>query len=193
MRRWRRPRSWFMLTLSLSIINVSFARPSRDSFTTDISIYTSDAAPHTQSRALAPHAIPPRSLTPHDYGFQNFLHLGGGWNLYYSSWPTSIFPVQPAVWALRQLYTSMEVNGGSIWRLSPPRYEIPLRVGNVLLTMESNQPIEWDLVSAFGTKLLYYMDRGFVGLYSLMLSHAANDATVFVSLKVIDKARGLRG
>ncbi len=87
----------------------------------------------------------------------------------------------------------MEVNGGSIWRLSPPRYEIPLRVGNVLLTMESNQPIEWDLVSAFGTKLLYYMDRGFVGLYSLMLSHAANDATVFVSLKVIDKARGLRG
>lgn len=57
--------------------------------------------------------------------------------------------------------------------------------------MTSNQPIEWDVVMAFGTKLLYYMDRGFVGLYRLMLSNVANDATIFVTLKVMDRRRGL--
>lgn len=84
----------------------------------------------------------------------------------------------------------MEVNGGSIWRLSPPRYEIPLRVGNVLLTMESNQPIEWDLVMLFGTKMLGYLDRGFVGLFRLVLSHAANEATIFVTLRIVGRGDG---
>lgn len=87
----------------------------------------------------------------------------------------------------------MKVNGGSIWKLSPPLHNIPLRVGNVLLTMESDQPIEWDLVATFGAKLLHYMDRGFVGLYRLMLSNAANDVTIFVTLKVIEKGRGPKG
>lgn len=187
MRCWLPSLPWVLFILTFPLIIAGLVHPPYQPSTKDIRIYAPNAVTNMQSRALALHPNQRISLSPRDYGYQNFLNLGGGWNLYYSSWPALIFPVQPAVWALRRLYHSMEVNAGSIWRLSAPRYEIPLTLGNVFLLMESDQPIEWDLVMMFGKKLLDYTDEGFTGLYRLMLSHAQNQVTIFVTLKVIER------
>ena len=166
------------------------ARPPYEVAIAETSLRNSDhdipaTLPLSQSTPLAPRSLNPVSSNS---GFQAFLHLGAGWNLYYSSWIGTSFPTQPAAWALSHLYSSMVTNAGSIWRLSPPLHRIPLRVGNVDFLMEcSDEPIPWDLVVLFGRRLLAITNGGWTGLYQLMLSHAESGMTVDVVLRVANE------
>jgi len=163
----------------------SNALPSHVPNTKDISIYNPIPA---ASPPPPPTYISPRSLTPRDYGYQAFLILGAGWNLYYSSWTSSSLPIQPAAWALTRLYINMVSNAGSIWRLSPPLHTVPLQVGNVNLLMEcAEEPIPWDLVLLFGHRLLAITQGGWTGLYRVMLSHAESGMSVNVVLRVVER------
>lgn len=55
-------------------------------------------------------------------GFQNFLNLGAGWNMYYSSWNAIALPVQLASLDLIRLYSTIIANAAGVWRVAPPRY-----------------------------------------------------------------------
>ena len=189
MRCWQRSFQLCILIPSIFFTNV-IARPSEGVDTKSNSIYDPliDTDRHTRlsSSPLNPISTYPPSLTTRDDGYQAFLHLGDGWNLYYSSWSSTGLPIAPAAWALAQLYSNMAQNAGSIWRLSPPLHSIPLRMGNVYLVMECpEEGIPWDLVQLFGEKLLDMTEKGWLGLYSLRLSNAAKEMTISIILRTV--------
>lgn len=191
--RWRPSFSSVAFVFIFLFLADCGARPSHEPATKDISIRTRNII-HDSSNApsLSPSWRTPRSLQMRgdgeDAGHQSFISLGSGWNLYYSSWSSSILPVQPAAWALRQLYTNVATNAGTIWRLSPPRHYLPLAIGNVMLLIECHEePIPWALVQAFGRLMLAKVDGGWTGLYEMLFSNAKNDVTISVILKVVGR------
>ena len=189
MRCWQRSFRLCILVLFTFLIN-SIAWPSTGLKTKDTSIYNSYLGSDHHTRASIPPLTAvsnrPRSLAVRDDGYQAFLYLGGGWNLYYSSWSSIGLSIAPASQALTRLYTSIAENAGSIWRLSPPLHSIPLRVGNVFLLMECpEEGIPWDLVQLFGEKLLDMTRKGWLGLYSLTLSNAAKEMTIRIVLRTV--------
>ena len=189
MRCWQ-PLSLLILCFSVSYNNTAQAASLPD--ITNITPYNFNTISEHHTPASLPSPSPisanPYSLTARSDGYQAFLHLGDGWNLYYSSWASMSLPVQPAVWALNRLYTNMARDGGSIWRLSPPLHTIPLKVGNIYLWMNcQEEPIPWDLVQLFGEKMLGFTRRGWTGLYELSLSNAARDVTISVILRIVNQ------
>ena len=190
MRCWQPFHPSYIHLLCFAFFTQTNARPSNEVAVADTLFHSSHHDIFGAPSFLESNPLTPRFSNPisSNTGFQAFQYLGGGWNLYYSSWIGTSSPIQPAAWALSQLYSSMVTNGGSIWRLLQPLHRIPLRVGNVDFLMEcTDEPIPWDLVVLFGRRLLAITNGGWTGLYQLMLSNAENDVTVYVVLSVVDE------
>jgi len=64
-------------------------------------------------------------------GYQRFLNLGAGWNMYYSSWHAIALPVQLASLDLVRLYSTIIANAAGVWRVALPRYVYPSAKGDV--------------------------------------------------------------
>ena len=176
------------------------ARPSPGSESEDVCIPNlnpfCDKSVHTLPPRPPDTSLTRRSVTDLGGGWQFFLQLNADWNLYYSSWASTSLPIQPAAWALTRLYRNMVDNAGSIWRLSPPRHDLELQVGNVLLSMNCREePIPWDLVWLFAQKLLDLTEGGWTGIYSLMVRYSQaetlndprTEMSVQIILKVVDR------
>ena len=86
----------------------------------------------------------------------------------------------------------MVSNGESIRRLSQARKNIEQRAGNVCLLMEClHEPILWDFAVLLGQRMLEMTEDDWKGLFRLMLTHAKNDMTIYVILRVVDRVRNI--
>lgn len=119
--------------------------------------------------------------------FQHFfLDIGNGWNMFYSSWHSSMVPVAPAAWALSNIYASVLVQAQSTWRKGPPSRVIKANVGPVQLLMICvERPIPWDFVEKFSQELLRMTTEGWTGLYQVLLTQAVDDVSIGVELSII--------
>jgi len=118
--------------------------------------------------------------------FQHAFDIGNGWNMYYSSWPAAILPVQPAAWALVNLYMSIVLQAKAAWKRGPPQHSYTMSFGKILIVMVCPQkPIPWQFVVNFAEKLLSITEGGWTGVYSVMLSQAATDVSIVVELKIL--------
>lgn len=97
-------------------------------------------------------------------GFQHFLDIGNGWNMYYSSWHASALPIQPAAWALTGLYAHIATNVRSTWRNGPPQHAIVAAIGQIQIAMIcKEQPIPWDFVENFASRMSDMTQAGWTG------------------------------
>ncbi len=131
-----------------------------------------------------------RSLSPRvsaeEIGFQSFIDVGNGWNFYYSSWHAASLPLQPAAWALTNLYASMLVQAQSTWRKGPPQNILPLVFGQIQLIMICpDSPIPWQIVENFASEMLRITGEGWTGLYQILLSQAGEDVSIGIQLTIL--------
>jgi len=106
--------------------------------------------------------------------------------MYYSSWPVAILPVQPAAWALVNIYTSIMIQAKTSWRKGPPQNGFTMTFGKIQIIMACpQQPIPWQFIENFVQKLLLITEGGWTGVYTVMLSQAASDISIGVELRVI--------
>ena len=118
--------------------------------------------------------------------FQNVFDIGNGWNMYHSSWPAAILPIQPAAWALTTLYVSVMTHARTSWSTGPPQNSLVSTFGGIRLLMACpQQPIPWQFVAKFAEKLLQITEGGWTGVYSVMLSQAGTDVEIVVELSVL--------
>lgn len=118
--------------------------------------------------------------------FHHAFDIGNDWNMYYSSWPAALLPVQPAAWALVNLYMSIKLQTKSTWSKGPPQHSFTATFGKIQISMLCLQrPIPWLFVENFAEKLLMITKGGWTGVYSVMLSQAVNDITIVVELMVV--------
>lgn len=118
--------------------------------------------------------------------FQSFLDIGLGWNIYYSSWQAAALPVQPAAWALTNLYASMMLHARGEWRKKAPSHMLQTTFGQIQLNMLCpERTISWDLVENLASHMLSITEGGWTGLYKFVLSHAADDVAVAVELSIL--------
>ena len=121
-----------------------------------------------------------------EHSYQSFLEIGNGWNMYYSSWHAAALPIQPAAWALTNLYASMVAQAQGPWRKLPAQAFLLLNIGQVELRLVgSGQGIPWDFVEKFATHMLQITNGGWTGLYQVLLSQAESDTTIGVELLVL--------
>lgn len=111
--------------------------------------------------------------------------IGNGWNMYYSSWPSAFLPVQPAAWALVNLYMSIVLQAKNHWSKGPPQHGFTMSFGKIQIIMACPQkPIPWVFIMKFAEQLLKITEGGWTGVYSVMLSQAASDVSIAIELKV---------
>lgn len=139
-----------------------------------------DAGIKNAARYLSPRT------SAEEIGFQSFIDVGNGWNFYYSSWHAASLPIQPAAWALTNLYASMLVQAQSTWRKGPPQKIIPLAIGQLQLIMICPEnPIPWQVVESFASEMLRITGDGWTGLYQMLLSQAATDVSIGIQLTIL--------
>lgn len=125
-------------------------------------------------------------LLRRSHGFQSYLDIGSGWNMYYSSWPSIALPVQPAAWALTNLYASILLHARGKWSKSPPQYGFTITYGGLRILMDCPQkPIPWLFVGNLAEKLLQITEGGWTGVYEVLLSQAESDITIGLQLKIV--------
>ena len=118
--------------------------------------------------------------------FQRFLEIGNGWNMYYSSWNSAGLPLQPAVWALTQLYATIQVQAKGPWRKGPPQQVVRLVLGQIQLIMICpEKPISWDFVQRFATQMLTLTNQGWTGVYKFVLSQSELEMNIGVELNIL--------
>ena len=72
------------------------------------------------------------------------------------------------------------------WASLPPQNNLSLMYGGVHIIMHcQEQPIPWLFVEKFADTLLQMTKSGWTGLYSVMLSQTATDATIQVVLNIV--------
>ncbi|KAF6222051.1 hypothetical protein HO133_001137 [Letharia lupina] len=172
------PHLLLLTFLSLTSLTSCHPRPRDDPATTPSSSIPSTSA-HNGG-----HTGP--SLARRGIGFRDFLDIGGGWNMYYSAWPAVALPVQPAAWALANLYASILVQARGKWTASPPRHSFTVTYGGIRILMHCPQkPIPWLFVGNFAEKLLQITEAGWTGVYLVMLSQPETDVSIRVQLTVV--------
>lgn len=106
--------------------------------------------------------------------------------MYYSSWHAAALPIQPAAWALTNLYTAIMVQAQSTWRKGQPTPLLQASIGNLQLVMMcAERPIPWDFVENFTKYMLAITKGGWTGTYQVMLSQAATDVAIGVELTIV--------
>ena len=118
-------------------------------------------------------------------GFQSFFDIGLGWNMYFSSWHAASLPIQPAAWALTNLYAAILTQAqGSRRKLFSDKMLIAT-TGRIQLRMLSDHPIPWIFVERFAAHMLSITKGGWTGLYQVLLSQADTDTTITVELSIL--------
>ena len=174
--------------LSLTSLTTCHPRPRDSSIpaTSNLSksTQTSDhLLPDPQSNLRAPSSL---LLLRRSRGFQSYLDIGSGWNMYYSSWPSIALPVQPAAWALTNLYASILLHARGKWSKSPPQHGFTITCGGLRILMHCQQkPIPWLFVGNLAEKLLQITEGGWTGVFEVMLSQAESDITIGVQLRMV--------
>ncbi len=147
--------------------------------TNGLEIQSNDEITNT-TRTLSPRA------SAEEIGFKSFISIGNGWNFYYTSWHAASLPIQPAAWALTNLYASMLVQAQSTWRKGPPQNIVPLVFGQIQLIMICpEKPIQWQIVENFASEMLRITGEGWTGTYQLLLSQAAEDVSIGIELTIL--------
>ncbi|KAL6712918.1 hypothetical protein ACLMJK_009473 [Lecanora helva] len=183
-----RPQMSSAVLLLFLFINISVALPSRVDFTRTVHASENLRSRYEESRKN-PDSPPPSDLsisTRRDLstGFQSFFDIGRGWNIYYSSWHASSLPIQPAAWALTNLYAAVLAQTQSSWKNGRPQTMLQAQIGQIQLLMLSNHAIPWTFVEAFATYMLSMTKGGWTGLYQAELSQAATDTFITVELRI---------
>lgn len=185
----RPPRSLQLLVtviLSLVLFTTCLARPTHEFITGASRVSGSIRAEDKALETIQLGGRVSNFLKPRSVGFQEYLDIGSGWNMYYSSWPSIALPVQPAAWALTNLYASILVQARGKWTKSPPQYGFSLTYGGIRILMHCPQkPIPWLFVGNFAEKLLQITESGWTGVYQVLLSQAESDITIVVQLRVV--------
>lgn len=95
------------VVLSLALLTTCHPRPAASSLiiTVDHAQDSHVGATSAQSLKSDERAADTR-LSPRGLGFQEYLDIGGGWNMYYSSWPSIALPVRKYILGYRTLLRS---------------------------------------------------------------------------------------
>ena len=117
MGRMRPPRSLQLLVtviLSLVLFTTCLARPTHEFITGASRVSGSIRAEDKALETIQLGGRVSNFLKPRSVGFQEYLDIGSGWNMYYSSWPSIALPVRK--------YISVNVFGFSSSVNQTPRH-----------------------------------------------------------------------
>lgn len=102
---------YFYCVILFLFVFSSSQHPTLDLTTRDVAVFPSRSVGHAPT--YQPHHLEQTRDLAREFhrGYRDFLYLGAGWNLYYSSWSAPMLPIPPAAYALRRLYTTIVTDG----------------------------------------------------------------------------------
>lgn len=94
--------------------------------------------------------------------------------------------VEPAAWALTNLYASILVQARGKWSMAPPQHGLTVTCGGIRILMHCPQkPIPWLFVGNFAERLLQITEGGWTGVYQVMFSQAETEVSIGVQLMMV--------
>ena len=103
----------------------------------------------------------------------------------------AIIPAHLAAQSLVFFYRALWLKATQEWIHDEPHGVLTISIGNLVISMMSNSPIQWDFVARFATKMLGATAQGFTGTYDIQYMDKLANRAVVVSLRVVDHITGL--
>ena len=146
--------------------------------TTELSI-PAISPPPPPATAPTPSTLHPRNAIY--YAHHNRLPLG--WTIYYTTF-TQVLPSAALIQHLDLIYRNIIFQTQTTLSHHPELHLIVLDIGLLQMVFRRDtRPIPWQFIISFvQTALSQLIGGGFSGFYAAMLSHAATDDEVFVTL-----------
>ena len=102
-----------------------------------------------------------------------------------------VVPAGIAPQSLHFFYEAIALKASGAWKTLPPERTLTITVGNLVLSLLSDAPISWDLVTHFADTMVYATEQGATITYNVLYRGPMLSASIAIALRVNDHASGL--
>lgn len=89
--------------------------------------------------------------------YQKVQEYAPGWQAHFNLLDVVVPNYHMAATQLEEFYAEILGNVGDVWASEPAKYVRQCSLGEISLSLRSNQPIQWDWIQAFATDMVRYV------------------------------------